>query len=118
MKAFVAIGCLFVSLPAAALTYEVVVASKRCTESQSQQLECNYQIGRDLWITVSGIGQKDGAVTFMKANFDGDYYGTFGVMHQCVIVKPGKKIADFVDYAFISPRTGKVFRTWQECQGE
>ncbi|WNM58359.1 hypothetical protein [Candidatus Nitrospira allomarina] len=118
MKAFTSICFLFVSLSAEASTFDLVVAGKRCSEGQSKQLECNYGVGHDLWVTISGIGQKDGAVTFMKSDENGDYYAAFGLMHECVIVKPGKKTEEFLDFAFISPRTGKVFSAWQECQGE
>ncbi len=99
-----------------ASTFDVVIAGKKCAERDSQQLDCDYRVGNDLWVTVAGIGQDDTAVTFMKASFDGDYYATFGLMHACVIVKPGKKTQALSDFAFISPRTGKVFRSWHECQ--
>jgi hypothetical protein len=100
-----------------ASTFDAVLAGKRCEESERQQIDCEYHIGKDLWISIPGIGQRDVGVTFMKADFDGDYYASFGLMHSCVIIKPGKKTEDF-DFAFISPRTGKVFKSWPECQKE
>ena len=99
-------------------TYEIAVKGKKCAEKQNQQIECEYKIGNDLHITISGIGQADTGITFVKSNFDGDYYATYGLLHLCIIVKPGMKIENFIDYAFISPRTGKVFKTWQSCQNE
>lgn len=100
-------------------TFDVVVSGRKCQESTwvAQQLDCEYQIGKDLSITVGGIGEDDTAVTFNKVDSHGDYYATFGLMHSCVIVKPGLKTKHFFDFAFISPRTGKVFRSWRECQG-
>lgn len=99
-------------------TYEVTVKGKKCFEKQNQQIECEYKIGKDLHVTISGIGQNDTGITFMKSNYDGDYYATYGLLHSCIIVKPGMKIEKFMDYAFISPRTGKVFKTWQLCKNE
>lgn len=114
---FVAL-CLFLCSQADASTYDIVLSGKKCSERESQQLDCEYRIGKDLWITVAGIGQGDVGVTFMKADFNGDYYATFGLMHSCVVVKPGKKIEALADFAFISPRTGKVFKSWQECKAD
>ncbi len=71
--------------------YDVALKAKSCHESYNQSIECNYKIGNDLWISIPSLGSPDVAVTFMKADFDGDYYATYGVMHGCVIVKPGKK---------------------------
>lgn len=99
-------------------TYENTVKGKKCSEKQNQQIECDYKIGNDLNITISGIGQTDTGITFMKSNYDGDFYATYALLHSCIIIKPGKKIEKFMDYAFISPRTGKVFKTWQSCQNE
>jgi hypothetical protein len=114
---FASIGLLSASA-AGASTYDAVIAGKKCTEEKpSQLMSCEYRIGKDLLISIAGIGQPDTGVTFMKANIDGDYYATFGLMHSCVIVKPGAGRDRPLNFAFISPRTGKVFRTWQDCQG-
>jgi hypothetical protein len=59
-------------------------------------------------------------VTFYKVDWDGDLYATYGVGHGCVIVKRGKQLA--AEYplefavAFVSPRNGKVYRTWPDCK--
>jgi len=116
MKAVLSGLALLVLSSSHASTFDAVLAGKKCAERDSQQLDCDYRVGKDLWITLAGIGQSDTAVTFMKANFNGDYYATFGLMHGCVIVKPGEKTQTLADFAFISPRTGKVFRSWRECQ--
>jgi hypothetical protein len=78
-----------------------------------------------LKFTIAGIGQPDTAVTFMKSSFAGDFYATFGVLHGCVIAKRGTKGVEsedafesggFADYAFVSPRNGKVYKSWKQCQ--
>lgn len=98
-------------------TYEATVRGKACSEAANQQVNCDYKIGKGFWLSIAGVGQSDAAVTFMKVDFDGQYYGTFGVMHGCVIVKPGvASKATPIDLAFVSPRNGKVYMTWQQCQ--
>lgn len=100
-------------------TYELTVKGKTCQESFSQTIECDYKIGKSFHISIAGLGQSDTGVTFMKSDFYGDFYATFGLMHGCVVVKPGKKTLALDDpstFAFISPKNGKVYRDWKECQ--
>ena len=100
-------------------TYDLTVKGKLCQDSSTQTIECSYTIGKSLHITISGLGQPDTGVAFMKSDFDGDFYATFGLGHGCVIVKPGKNRAVpgyFPSFAFISPKNGKVYKDWKECQ--
>ena len=62
--------------------------------------------------------ESDAGITFMSSSFEGDYYATVGMMHGCVIVKPGKTLSypgALLDFAFVSPRTGKVYTDWVSC---
>jgi hypothetical protein len=107
-------------------SYELVLAGKKCETSRwDQTLSCDYTVGAGLQFTIAGIGQPDTAVTFMKSSFDGDFYATFGLLHGCVIVKRGTKGVEsedafepggFADYAFVSPRNGKVYKRWDQCK--
>ena len=99
--------------------YELTLKGKQCKESDTQVLGCEYRIGKTLHIGIDGIGQTDTGITFMKSDIDGDFYASVGVLHGCVIVK--RNYRDHVgpllfNITFISPRTGKVYRTWQECE--
>ncbi len=99
--------------------YENTMAGKKCEEYNNQQLDCKFKVGKDLYFIVVGIGLPDTAVTFMQSNIDGDYYASYGLMHGCVIVKHGKKNFDIsllVDFAFVSPKNAKVYKTWKECK--
>lgn len=98
--------------------YELTLKGKQCQETSSQALGCEYRIGKTLHISIDGIGQTDTGITFMKSDYDGDFYASVGVLHGCVIVKRNPKLSDrqnAFDFAFVSPRTGKVYRTWQAC---
>lgn len=106
-------------------TYDEVLKGKQCAaHSNSQTLSCQYRVGADLHLSIDGIGQEDTGVTFVKSNADGDFYATYGVLHGCVVVKRGPKSyteapggpGSMSDYAFISPRNGKVYRSWPECK--
>ena len=95
-------------------TYNETIAGKSCKENtRNQQIDCTYEIGKDLLIWIAGIGLPDTAVTFAKSNFDGDFYASFGMQHLCVVVKSRRNLFQM---AFISPQNGKVYRDWETCK--
>jgi hypothetical protein len=107
------------SLASEITVYEMTVKGKSCKEQSGQQLSCQYKIGNDLHISLDGIGAPDTGITFMKSNFNGDFYATYGVGHGCVIVKSGYSENGgklYQGYSFISPKNGKVYKNWKECQ--
>lgn len=99
----------------------------RCSQSPAgmapdnqPQLNCRYTLGPSLDFEVAGVGQRDAAVTFYHVDFEGDLYASFGIMHQCVIIKESarsvrRRGGALPDLAFVSVQNGKVFRTWQAC---
>jgi hypothetical protein len=99
-------------------TYDLTLKGKQCKEGLNQQLDCDYKIGNDFHLSIGGVGQSDAGVTFIKSNFNGKYYGTFGILHGCVIVKTGIKntTKNPFDFAFVSPINGKVYKDWESCK--
>ncbi len=97
-------------------TYDAVVKGLKCTQQRSGQLDCEYRVGRSLRLEIAGVGQSDAAITFYKVDFDGDFYATVGVLHGCVVVKPAHHPpGQFSQFAFISPKDGKVYLDWETC---
>lgn len=108
---------LWADIALAGTTYDATLKGKSCNEGTNQQMDCDYKIGSDFWLSIAGVGQSDAGVTFMKSDFNGYYYGSYGVLHRCVIVKPGRaNKAPPIDVAFISPQNGKVYSSWAECR--
>ncbi len=104
---------------AAPSVYEMVVAGKECKESTTQSISCQYKVGKSLHISIDGIGDPDTGITFMKSDFDGDFFATYGVGHGCIIVKSGFEKQGgrlYPGFAFISPKNGKVYNNWRECK--
>lgn len=101
-------------------TLELVSNQRRCEQAADKSLKCEYKIGKTLHISIDGIGQPDTGITFMKSDFDGDFYASFGVLHGCIIVKSGPKSSspNALDFAFISPRNGKAYGNWEDCQSD
>ena len=117
----VLLGLLWITgSPAQAETsvYELALKGKQCQEDSHQVLECEYRIGKTLYIAITGIGQTDTAITFLKSDENGDFYVSIGMRHGCVIVKRNPdlpNLANAFEFAFISPHSGKIYKTWQEC---
>lgn len=120
MRLFIII-IIFISLASTAwaegTAYEDTLSGKKCSEHH-QQLNCQYKVGKDLEFSIDGIGMPDTAITFTRTKgLQGDYYASFGLMHGCIIIKHGEKSKLFFkDFAFVSPKNGKVYQTWQQCQ--
>lgn len=93
-------------------TYNIVIAGKKCQETHDQDLACSYRVGKSLHIEITGIGSPDTGITFLKSDFYGDYYGKYGMKHGCIIIN---STVSLFNLAFISPKNGKVYPTWQEC---
>jgi hypothetical protein len=74
-----------------------------------------------LEFTIAGVGDPDAGISFLRSDWNGDFYARFGLMHGCVIVTFGKQAPRGISlsgFAFVSPRSGKVYKTYQECQGD
>lgn len=99
-------------------TFDKLVKGKTCNASSSQKIDCSYRIDNSLWIEIIGVGEDDVGVAFMKSDYKGEYYAKVGRMHNCVIVNAGLKFSEILDYAFISPKTGKIYKSVDECYSE
>ena len=118
MKLFLSVCLSFVFLSQAIaadkISYQRTIQGKSCKhQERSQQLDCRYKIGKSLDIEIAGIGLPDTSIVFYKSDFNGDFYGSYGIRHDCIIVK---NTDNLFDVAFISPSNGKIYKTWMECQ--
>jgi hypothetical protein len=116
MKIFAAVFLSFIFASCALAsdsTYDAVVAGKKCQEAKNQSISYSYTVGKSLFIEIAGIGSSDTGIAFLKSDYDGDFYGKYGVQHGCIIINSTK---DLFSFAFVSPKNGKIYRTWQECK--
>ena len=98
--------------------YEMTLQGKNCFEDSSQVIHCTYEIGKTLRFSIDGVGLENVGITFTKSDFDGDFYASYGLNHGCVIVKPSLKGINSLfneDFAFVSPKSGKVYDNWSKC---
>jgi len=108
--------------------FEATIAGATCKQFNNQ-MQCDYRVGKSLRFSIAGVGEETASILFQKADFEnGDYFAKVGLLHGCVMVsrnievtakeleKMRKARAPFVaDLAFVSPRTGKVYRNWMDC---
>jgi hypothetical protein len=108
------------TLATAGSVFDLTVRGASCKQNSQGSLICRYVVGSDLELSITAAGEADTGVSFLRSNIKGDYFARFGVAHGCVIVAEGgataKVSAGPSDYAFISPKNGRVYRTWQECK--
>ena len=97
-------------------TYDVTIEGMSCRQQPSGRLDCEYRVGGSLRFVIAGVGQDDVAVSFFRVDSIGDYYAGYAALHGCVVIKPTRQVRDSVaSFAFVSPRDGKVYRSWQNC---
>ena len=98
--------------------YDIVLKGRSCEESRNRQLDCDYKIGSDFWLSIAAVGTPIATVYFMKSNSAGKYYASYGGAHGCVMIMRGDyfKDRDFIDVAYVSLKNGKVYKDWNDCQ--
>jgi hypothetical protein len=112
-----------VSAPAARAqtAFEATVKGARCTQNSQGSRLCRFEVGADLIVSITAVGEPDAGISFLRSNIEGEFFARTAIQHDCVIVSAGVKAPNAAkaaggDLAFISPRTGRVYRTWQECE--
>jgi len=114
-------------LPTASLaqsTFDLTVRGTSCNATQpSGSLHCTYRVGKDLEFSITSIGEPDATIAVLRANIDGDFFLRVGMIHGCAIVAAGAKAPKSASEpetsgALVSPVTGKVLRTWADCDKE
>ena len=108
-------------------TYDIVLSGRSCEGTRPREKTCEYRVGKDLHFTIDGIGGAWTEITFFRSDYRGDFFGSYGQGHGCVIVKRGKGSwkdqycggpGSPVDFAFVSMKTGNVHRSWEGCREE
>jgi len=118
--ALVAVGPVTVEAQSTLALVNEVYAGRDCQRQESiNQLDCTYTVGEDLAFIIAGVGQRDASITVWRTvGYEGDFYASFGLLHGCVIVKPGSgnpAAQRAFQMAFVSPRTGEVYADWETC---
>jgi hypothetical protein len=114
--------------PRATGAYEMLINAIACRQQPSGRMDCEYSAGNGLRFAVTGVGQEDVVISVTHTDSSAEFYASVAPLHGCVVVKPlngaefarraGVPVADSTALsAFVSPRTGKVYRNWQGCLG-
>lgn len=102
--------------------YTLITNGMRCNQggastSTETQMVCDYSVGDGLQFRIVAVGAADAGIEFEKVSPDSPYRAAMSIKHGCAIVEPRseKSAAPVPQFAFVSPRTGKVYHTWQDC---
>ena len=104
-------------------TLQLTLQGKECRVVKNQTFVCDYNVGKDLKFRLEGIGLQGAGISFLRSSAAGDFFAMYGLGHGCVVVKRGKKgittkrgPGSSADAAFVSPKSGKVYTKWKQCQ--
>lgn len=106
-------------------TYEVVLEGKSCRAVSTQSIECRYTAGKDLQFTIARVRETEASLSLLHSDRQGDFYADVGVYAGCIRVTRGAASdanaftivqEGATDVAFVSIRTGTVYRNAEDCQ--
>jgi len=89
----------------------------KCEKTPNNGRYCSYQFGDILKIGIKDVGGTDTVVGFHYSNINNELYAV--LYFGCIAVVPGHAHPKNynIDYGvFISPATGLVYKTSQECR--
>jgi hypothetical protein len=104
--------------------YDAVLEGKLCRALPTQSIECRYTVGKDLQFTIGRIRETDAGLSLIRSDRQGDFYADVGVFPGCIRITrrvPSAVTASTVDsggttdVAFVSIRTGTVYRHAEDC---
>lgn len=102
--------------------YTLVTNGMRCNQggagtSAESQMVCDYSVGDGLQFRVIAVGAADAGIEFEKVLPNSPYRAAMSLKHGCVIVEPRAEnsAGRLPQFAFVSPRTGKVYHSWEDC---
>jgi hypothetical protein len=101
-------------------TYEMVVAGKECKPAPGGTTSCRYRVGESLDFMIDGVGSPDASIMFLKSDFDGDFYASYSLKYECIVVKRGlekkRSVRRSPLVAYVSPKNGEVFHDRYKCK--
>lgn len=101
--------------------FQATTGGATCTQNTAGSRYCLYKVGKDLEFSITAVGEPNAGISFLRSSISGDFFARMGLLHRCVIVVAGEQAPEAArtpegGSAFVSARTGLVYRTWQECE--
>jgi hypothetical protein len=93
------------------------LAGTKCEQIPNNGRYCTFSFGDSVEIGIKDVGGADTAVGFNNSNIKNEFYAV--LYFGCIAVVPGHAHARNYDRnygVFISPKTGLVYKTSEECR--
>jgi len=122
MRTLISLALMLAAVPAQAegradRLLKRAVAATSCEQVPNNGRRCNYKFGDILEFSVKDVGGTDTVISFTMSNSKNELYAV--MYFGCVAVVPGsasREDHDLSHNVFISPVTGKVYKTSSQCR--
>lgn len=97
--------------------FQRATAATKCEQEPNNGRYCKYEFPKILEIGIKDVGGSDTVIGFHLSSIKNEFYAV--LYFGCVVIVPGSTHPRNYDReygAFISPKTGLVYRTSGECQ--
>jgi|CXWL01.1.fsa_nt_gi hypothetical protein len=114
---FLASGSVFAEQSRQDRLFQRAIDATKCEEIPNNGRYCTYKFGDILQVSIKDVGGSDTVVGFQNSNINNELYAV--MYFGCVAIVPGYAHPKNYDQdygVFISPNTGKTYRTVSECK--
>lgn len=97
--------------------FQRVAAGTKCEQVPNNGRYCKYELSGVVSFSIKDVGGTDTVVGFHNSNIKNEFYAV--MYFGCVVIVPGDAHLKNYDRnlgVFISPKTGNLYRSQQECR--
>lgn len=97
--------------------FQRALQGTKCEQVPNNERYCTYQFGNTLEVGIKDVGGGDTVIGFHNSNIKNELYAV--IYYGCIVVVPGKAHPKNYGREYgvsISPKTGLVYQTSDECR--
>ena len=97
--------------------FQRALQGTKCEQVPNNGRYCTYQFGNTLEVGIKDVGGADTVIGFHNSNIKNELYAV--IYYGCIVVVPGKAHPKNYGREYgvsISPKTGLVYQTSNECR--
>ena len=97
--------------------FQLAVQGTKCEQVPNNGRYCSYQFGNTFEVGIKDVGGTDTVIGFHNSNIKNEFYAV--IYFGCIVIVPGKAHKKNYGREYgvsISPKTGLVYQTNDECR--